>query len=212
MKACFLVISLLGILCILLVCVDARKKYARATGRIFCHINGRAHPVQYAKVSLLDKDPIGHGTFGSTRTNSLGYFSVSGKAGDLIGNPDPYIQVKYEYSGSYGKMEVESGLGRNRHDKTSTKPFSSSLNFGNIYFSNDHCKAYVNTYLAMQNFRYRTGQSLPYKTLKVVTHAVLHGGTPYATTNKIRIPKGYNYDENTARHELAHTVRHTLVS
>lgn len=37
-------------------------------------------------------------------------FSVSGKAGDLIGNPDPYIQVEYEYSGTYGKMEVEMDL------------------------------------------------------------------------------------------------------
>ena len=192
--------------------VAAKKKFVRASGRILYRINGRAYPVEYANVSLLDKDPIGYDTFGTTRTNSMGYFTVSGLAGDLTGNPEPYIQVKYEYSGVYGKMEVENGIGYNRRDKTSTKGYSSSLSFGTIYFSNDHCKAYVNTLLAMKNFRYRTGQSLPYKVLKVVTHAVIHGGAPYATTNKIRIPKGYDYNRRVAQHEFAHTIRHTLVS
>lgn len=192
--------------------VSARKKFARARGRILCRINGRAYPVEYAKVSLLDKDPIGYDTFGTTRTNGQGYFTVSGRAGDLTGNPEPYIQVEYKYSGVFGNMEVENGLGYNRRDKTSTKGYSSSLSFGNIYFSNDHYKAYVNTLSAMKNFRYRTGQSLPYKVLKVVTRALIHGGTPYATTNKIRIPRGYNYNWRIARHEFAHTIRHTLVS
>ena len=193
------------------VSVSARRKFARARGRILCRINGRAYPVQYAKVSLLDKDPVGYDTFGTTRTNSQGYFTVSGRAGDIIGNPEPYIQVEYQYSGVYGKMKVENGLWFNRRDKTSTKGYSSSLTFGNIYFSNDNCKAYVNTLSAMKNFRYCTGQSLPNKVLKVVTRALIHGGTPYATTNKIRIPRGYNYNWRTARHELAHTIRHTLV-
>ena len=192
--------------------VSARKKFARARGRVLCRINGRTYPILYAKVSLLDKDPIGYDTFGTTRTNGLGYFTVAGRAGDLFGNPDPYIQVEYKYSGFLGKMEVENGLGFNRHDKTRTKGYSSSLSFGNLYFGNDHCKAYVNTLSAMRNFRYRTRQTLPYKVLKVVTHAVLHGGTPYATTNKIRIPRRFNYNWRTARHEFAHTIRHTLVS
>ena len=73
-------------------------------------------------------------------------------------------------------------------------------------------KAYVNTLSAMKNFCYRTRQSLPYKVLKIVTRTVLHGGTPYATTNKIRIPRGFNYNWRTARHEFAHTMRQTLVS
>ena len=46
--------------------VSARKKFARANGRVLCRINGRLYPVKYAKVSLLDKDPIGHDTFGSS--------------------------------------------------------------------------------------------------------------------------------------------------
>ena len=56
------------------------------------------------------------------------------------------------------------------------------------------------------------GSLYPTKKLKIVTRALLHGGTPYATTNKIMIPSGYNYNGRVARHELAHTVRHTLVS
>ena len=65
----------------------------------------------------------------------------------------------------------------------------------------------------MKNYSTRTGgKSLPYSRLKVVTEALIHGGTPYATTDKIRIPNGYSYNLQTAKHELAHTVRHSLVS
>lgn len=47
---------------------------------------------------LRDRDVAFHDTFGSTHMNSLGYFMVSGTAGDLFGNPDPFIEVEYEYS------------------------------------------------------------------------------------------------------------------
>ena len=48
---------------------------------------------------------------------------------------------------------------------------------------------------------------------QVQPKATSHGGTPYATTNVVRIPRGYsinNIDVETAKHELAHTVRHSL--
>ena len=114
---------------------------------------------------------------------------------------------------NYGQMEVQQELfGINRKDRTSTRGYSSHINFGDIIFSGDHCRAYVMTYDAMKDYRFRTSKALPYSELKVVTRAPVHGGTPYATTNKIRIPSSYNFDFETAKHELAHTVRHTLVS
>ena len=211
MKVPVLLLTLLGLL-LISASVDARRKYARARGRVFCRINGRAQPIPYVKVSLMDKDPGFDDTFGTTRANRLGYFNVAGTAGDIIGNPEPYIRVEYQYRGVYGRMDVENAIGINRKDKTSVRPYARYINFGNIYFSGDSCKAYVNTFLAMKNYRDRTGLSLPYSKLRVVTRAILHGGTPYATTNKIRIPRGYNYNLRSAKHEFAHTIRHSLVS
>ena len=210
MKVSLLVLCLVATSCIL--SVEGRRKYARARGRVLCRINGRSHPVPYAKVRLMDKDIGFDDTFGTSRTNRFGYFTVSGWAGDIFGNPEPYIKVEYQYSGPYGRMDVENAIGINRKDKTSVKRFSRYLNFGNIYFSGDYCKAYVNTFHAMKIYRLRTRQSLPYRKLRVVTPAVIHGGTPYATTNKIRIPKRYNYNQRSAMHEFAHTIRHSLVS
>ena len=210
MKLRVMFVCFIGFLCVF--SVEGRRKYVRARGRVFCRINGQAYPVSYAKVSLLDKDRIGHDTFGTSKTSLSGYFAISGYAGDLWGNPDPYIQVEYQYSGSYGVMDIENSIGINRRDKTSVRSYSMYLDFCNIYFSGDSCRAYVNTFLAMKHFRVNTRLLLPYRKLSVVTRALLHGGTPYATRNKIQIPTGYNYNLRTAKHEFAHTIRHALVS
>ena len=206
-----IVLSVVVLLCVL--SADARRRSATATGRVLCRIDGAVYPVQYAVVRLKDRDLIFHDTFGSTRSDRYGRFRVSGSARDPFRNdPDPFIQVEYQYSGPYGNMKVQSGFGRQRLDRTSTRRYARFLNFGNIYVRGDHCRAYVMTYFAMVNYRRLSGKSLPYSRLKIVTRPLIHGGTPYATTNKIRIPSGYRYTYTTAKHELAHTVRHTLVS
>lgn len=157
-------------------------------------------------MSLKNKD-----TINSTHTENLGYFTVSGTPGDLFSKPELYIEVEYEYSGEYGQMDVQRELfGINRRERTSTMSYSSLIDFGNITFSSDHCRAYVMVYQAMEDFMRRTDKHLPYDRLKVVTRAPIHGGTPYSTTDKIRIPSGYNFNLVTAKHELAHTVRHSL--
>ena len=211
MKPFYIILAIIGICCTDF--VDGRRRHVTATGRVLCSISGTSYPVEFTKVRLKDRDTIFHDLFGDTRTNNLGYFTVSGTAGDVFGNPDPFIEVEYEYSGAYGRMEVQQELfGINRKDDTSTRGYSSHINFGDITFSGDHCRAYVMTYKAMKDYRFRTGKSLPYSRLRVVTRAPIHGGTPYATTDKIRIPSGYNFNLETAKHELAHTVRHSLVS
>lgn len=193
--------------------VDARRRHVTATGRVLCSIDGTSHPLEFITVKLKDKDAIVDDTFGTTRSDGTGSFTVSGSARDIFGNPDPFIQVEYEYSGQYGRMEVQREfLGINRKESTPTTGISHHINFGDIVFNSEHCKAYVMTVRAMRDYGVRTGKPLPYSKLKVVTQAPIHGGTPYATLNKIRIPKDYDYGLSTAKHELAHTVRHSLVS
>ena len=46
------------------------------------------YPMEFTKVRLKDRDVALHDTFGYTRTDSLAYFTVSGTAGDVFGNPD----------------------------------------------------------------------------------------------------------------------------
>ena len=186
-----------------------------ATGRVFCQFQFDGYtdeifPVEFVKVSLKDKDAIIHDTFGTTQTNSSGYFEVSGSASDLFGNPDPFIEVEYKYTGIYGEMEVENELlGINRREKTKTKTANAYLDFGDLIYDNHHCRSYIQTLRAMRNFHQRTTQSLPYNCLKVITSEI---GIPFATVNKIRIPSYFNYTFSTAKHELAHTVRQSLVS
>lgn len=191
---------------------DAKKHTVSATGTVKCRIDGISFPVKFVKVKLLDDDGIFHDTFGTTRTTSSGYFSVSGSAGDLFGKPDPFIQVEYEYSGTYGRMEVDGLIGVNRKERTSKRKFSKTINFGQIVFSSDHCRAYVRFLEAMRNFRQRTGTPLPYSRLHVRTKVIIHGGTPYSLLDTVQIPSGATLSLTTAKHELAHTVRHTLVS
>ena len=137
----------------------------RLDSLILCSISGASHPVELTKVRMKDKD-----TVGSARTDSLGYFTVSGTAGGLFSEPKLYIEVEYEYFGEYGQMDIQRELfGFNRHERTSTMIYSSFIDFGNITFSSDHCRAYVMVYQAMEDFIRGTGKYLPYNRLKVVT-------------------------------------------
>ena len=141
-----------------------------------------------------------------------GYFKVSGTGRDgRRGKPDPYIRVIYQYSGTYGKMEVEKNLiGPNRKERSGTKSYSPKINFGTINFNSIHCKCYVQFYKALKDLYDRSGRKSPYDTLHVRSSVLIHGGTPYATTDVIRIPrktKSISYE--TAKHELAHRVRHS---
>lgn len=211
-------LSLLTLAVFCTILADAKVQQITVSGRILCRVWRRAiFPVEFVTVRLAGRGLFSK-TYGSTQSNSTGEFVISGTVGNSFIRPKLNIEVEYSYSGVYGKMEVESELlGINRVDKAPVNEYTDSnlmkLNLGNITFGNDHCKAYVMTYMAMTDYSWKTdGKPLPYDKLKVVTNAPLHGGTPYATTDKIRIPSGYSYHFVTAKHELAHTVRHSLVS
>ena len=205
-----------GVLIILAVLVTAsyagRRYPATASGKVTCKMaDGSVEPLRGVVVKLMDHDVLIHDKFGETRSRNDGSFKVSGSARDLIGKPDPFIQIVYDYQGIYGHMEVDGLAGITRKYKTAKKTYAPSLTFGNIQISDDHCRAYVQFYYALRDFYRRTGFKVPYKTLHVHTRVLIHGGTPYAIRSKVNIPSGYSITRSTAMHELGHTVRHTLV-
>ena len=185
-----------------------------ATGRILCRFDNIDHPLKEITVRLRDHDGVFHDTFGTTRTCTDGTFSVSGRARDLFGKPDPFLELKYEYSGTYGRMKVDGLFEITRKESTSKRRYSRNINFGDWIISNDHCRAYVHFYEAIKDYYVRTGSSLPYSCLNVRTHAIIHGGTAYSELSKVNIPRstGERLSLTTAKHELGHTIRHTLVS
>lgn len=208
------VLILFYIAVLVTVVYGGRRHHTSATGRILCRFDSQLHPLKEIKVILRDDDNVFHDTFGETRTGIDGRFSVLGSARDLIGRPDPFLQIVYEYSGTYGKMEVDGLFGVTRKERTSKRRYSSYINFGDWIISNDHCRAYVQFYQAIKDYYTRTGSPLPYSTLNIRTRAIIHGGTAYAERSKVNIPQrtGNTLSLQTALHELGHTIRHTLVS
>jgi hypothetical protein len=166
----------------------------------------------YVQVNLVDDDPVFDDNMAQTKTNAWGSFNVKGSGRDgRRGKPDPYIKVTYSYSGYYGKLKVVKILKRVRWDKTSTRSYSSYINFGTINFNNLHCSSYVQFYKALRHYKLIAQSSLPYSTLFIRTNAIVHGGTPYATTDVVRIPSKYkSISYSTAKHEFAHTFRHSF--
>ena len=205
--------GLLLILAVLVASCTGKRYQATASGKVTCKMaDGSIEPLKRVVVKLMDHDFLIHSKFGETRSGNDGSFTISGSAKDLIGKPDPFIQIVYDYQGIYGHMEVDGFAGITRKYRTPKKKYAPSLSFGNIQVSDDHCRAYVQFYYALRDFYRRTGSKVPYKTLHVHTHVLIHGGTPYAIRSKVNLPKGYPITRSTARHELGHTVRHTLVS
>ena len=199
-------------LALMAISVSALSRRTTAEGRIMCQIDGMYFPIKMATVFLKDEDVVFNDVFGETRSNDDGRFRVSGTAGDTYGNPDPYIKVRYQYTGTYGSMEVNGLLKTVRSYRTPKRSYQSYINFDDIVISDDHCRAYVLFYEAMADYYNRTGSALPIKPMHVRTHAIIQVGHPYAETKTVNIPKGFPLNMTTAMLTLAHLVRHSLVS
>ena len=176
----------------------------QASGSVTC--NG--DPMPLVDVVLMDGRWFFHTKMGQKKADANGAFRVSGSRSG--GKPQPYIRVLYSYSGSYGKLKVVNSFSILRKGKTSKRSYNSNINFGTINFNSVHCKAYVQFYKALKYYNENARSSLPYSTLFVETNTFIHGGTPYATTNTVRIPPNYPITYKTAQHEFAHTIRHSF--
>ncbi len=200
-----------------LLCITAHagnKNIANAFGIVSCRMtDGSIQPLKRVVVKLLFHDRILYNKIDETRSSTDGSFYIAESVKNVVGEPDPIvIQIVYEYQGKYGQMEVNGLAGITRKYTTKRKKYKQNLNFGGIVIADDHCRAYVQFYAAMEDYYARTGMTVPYKTLDVRTQVLIHGGTPYAIRSRVNIPKGYFVSVATAIHELGHTVRHTLVS
>ena len=165
-------------------------------------------------VKLMDKEIIGSTFISSTWTNDNGRFTVSGEGTDLLGKPDPRIRVDYEFLGVpfYGsKIKLQDWLRRVRRYRSSVRSYARNINFGDINISDEHCRAYMRFVTAVKDYTSRTGTALPYSTLHISTNAVFASwfNTVYATLNRVHIQRGEDLSIGTAKHELAHTVRHS---
>ena len=131
-----------------------------------------------------------------------------------MGKPDPRIQVDYEFLGvpSYGgSIKVQDLLRWIRRYRSVVKSYASNINFGDINISDEHCRAYMKFVTAVKDYISRMSTSLPYSTLHVSTNAVFASwfNAVYATLDRVRIQRGEDLLVETAKHELAHTVRHS---
>ena len=189
----------------------ATTYYATATGRVFCQIDYYRFPIKEVTVKLMDKNTIFDHTFGNTRSDRTGRFYVSGSVREYFGSPDPYIKVEYQYKGIYGEMEVNGLLKTLRNDKSLTKSYKSYISFGDIVFSGENCRAYVNFYNGLADYFNRTMESFPVQPLHIRTDAILNLGEPYARIDTISLPGNYRVTMRTVKIQLAHVLRHNLV-
>ena len=186
-----------------------RKNWpVQAVGKVTC--DGK--PMPYIRIDLMDEDFFLDDKMGTTKTTASGSFRVKGSGRDgFRGKPDPYIRVKYSYSGQYGNLKIVRIFKIVRRERSSTKSYSKSINFGQINFANIHCRSYIQFYKVLRDYKLEAKSPLPYSTLYIRTKALLHGGTPYTTTNVVSIPRTYTtLKYETALHEFAHSLRHSF--
>ena len=119
--------------------------------------------------------------------------------------------VLFQYTGQYGKMEVEGMFGAKRVAKSSTRRFGKKIDFGVINFSGTTCRVYQQFMKALIDYREETNASLPYHKLHIQTSAMFRATQPLALTNTIRIPHNQKrITKERAIHEFAHTLRHSF--
>lgn len=118
-----------------------------------------------------------------------------------------------------------------QEDSPTKGDVSGDVDFGTITVANDACVNYVYFLDAIDAYKSGTGKSLPYSTLDVTIDLLGRFNTilgkipdipklpeipdsiirvPFAPYDRVMIPAGYKMGRNTAKHEFAHTLRHTF--
>lgn len=179
----------------------------RASGRITCYDRG----IPFTKITLMDDDPIDK-NMGHATTTADGHFYVTGSASDIAfrkskRRPDVLIRMEYEHESSYSIFKVTLPFYKSREKSRTLDDRSGDVDFGTINFRSEACLTYLRFYDATLDFYHRVGYRVPFE-LTVRTEYIVHGGTPYAYYKTIHLPKSSNVALSTAKHELAHTVRH----
>lgn len=188
------------------------KETITATGRLTC--NGKA--IANSKITLRDDDLVKDEKMATGYTDANGNFRITGSGGDIAirkkkRRPDPFVKPEYSASGSFGALSVGPTINLLRKtDKTKTlDDRKGTVSYGTVNFNSDECKAYLEFLKAMKDYKKDVGLKIPGRTLKVQTRVILQAGAPYAAYRTFRFPKNTKIDQETARHEMAHVVRHT---
>ncbi|PXF40297.1 hypothetical protein BWQ96_09989 [Gracilariopsis chorda] len=161
----------------------------------------------------MDEDVGRDDHMGSATTDGNGYFTVSGTASDVAfrkskRRPDVYIRLDYRHSSARARFEVDRSVLRGgKEDSHKFSDKSGNVNFGTLHFNTEMCTVYQRFYDATHDFYSRVGYRVPFD-LKITAQAIINGGAPFALHDEIRIPKGKKLSSRTAKHELAHAVRH----
>ena len=188
--------------------VNAATYPVTAYGCVYCHrepLIGVSVQLLYSNGRYWDR------RIAPTRTRSSGCFSLSGQTGSLYRKPYFSVEVQYSYNGAYGCMKIKSSYGKVRAHRTLSKKY---VYFVRIHIADEHCLAYMKFYETLKDFHERAPASppLPYDCLDVITDSVISNwlvNNAFAFIDTIRIPRGYRLSIEAAKHEFAHTVRHS---
>ena len=182
---------------------------ATATGTVKCFLDGSFQPVPHVIVELhchtkaSDDTKVTEG-----RTSESGNFSLPMSSRKCFKSRStwPRIKVIYNYSGTYGNMEVEALHGKRYYTSTSK---DLKIEF-DIKMKNKFCRAYTRLYHDGLKYYYNiVGNTPPYSKLYVQPNSVIHGGVFHSSVYILRLSKRKDYVQSSARHEFAHTIRHS---
>ena len=215
MKAVCLLVTLFVTLSLVLGNLNAATYQVTAYGCVYCH----REPMIGVPVQLLYSvnERYWHRRIAPTRTRNSGCFRISGQTVKLYRKPRFKVEVQYSYNGAYGCMKIKSRaptFPKVQTHSTSSKKYARSIYFGRISIADEHCRAYTRFYETLKDFHKRAPASppLPYDCLDVITDSVISNwpvNNAFALIDTIRIPGGYRLSIEAAKHEFAHTVRHS---
>jgi hypothetical protein len=187
---------------------------AAAEGFLTC----QGDPLANITVQLYDTN----GTLVAMESSDRrGYFSFDLSARQPLG-PKPAIQVSYRYIYDlHNSFVVTNSLKVVRSERfilNQTAAADGRVRFGTIALKPKYCNPFDQFRLALNEFRETAQRPHPQKVLYIIADAWVATrllpiiSVPFASTNTIRLPRQSPgaLTLHTARHELGHTIRHTL--
>ena len=164
-------------------------------------------PLPGAKLYLMDADQALDRVVASAYADDEGNFEFKGFVRDFFGAPDPYIRIEYHHF--TGMIQIEDQIGTVRRENGPVKPFDYDIDFGAIDFNSQHCWAYRQYFVAIEDYKSRTNSELPYDVLHIRTGSRLP--TLYSTLDTIRVPTSAGFFNNSvALNSFAQTIRNVL--
>jgi len=183
-----------------------RMVHITATGRLLCY--GKA--IKHSRVTLYTDDMFG--AQGHAVTDWRGRFTI---VSERLHQPSVGVRVtaNYRHSSYRGRFDVDPGwlISADTASGYRNTKGGRVKSFGRIDFRSKLCRWYLKFYDAVLDFYVRVKRPIPFN-LRITAGSrqmvPFSKQAPYARHRAIKIPKGASPSLDTAKHELAHTVRH----